>query len=185
MTRKTWLLAAVAAAVVAAPIALAEPGDGAAAPPAPAPGAAPAARHGGRFLRRHAMRAQRFLRLLDLSDAQRTQLADARTAAEPIRQDARTKVRAILEEARKGERTPDTRTKVREQVKAVLQAAATQVEPSAKRLLDSLTPEQRARLAERATKHGKTLDDAMLLRRFERLVLAPAGAGRHERRDAR
>jgi Spy/CpxP family protein refolding chaperone len=185
MTRKTWLLASVAAAVVAAPLALAAPGDGApAAPPAPgAPGAAPAARHERGMLRRGARRrAMRFLRLLDLSDAQKAQLSDARTAAEPVRKDAREKVRAILEEVRKGERTPETRAKVREQVKAVLQAAATQVEPSAKRLLDSLTPEQRARLSERAAKHGRTLDDAKLLRRFERLVLAP---GLHGRRDAR
>ena len=121
--------------------------------------------------RRGAMRAQRLLRLLDLSDAQKAQLADARTAAQPIREDARAKVRAILEEAKKGERTPETRAKVREQVKAVLEGAAKEVEPSAKRLLDSLTAEQRARLSDRAAKHGKTIDDAKLLKRFERLIL--------------
>jgi Spy/CpxP family protein refolding chaperone len=177
LTPKALLLASVAAAILSAPMALASPGD----PGENAPKQGRAARHEGRALRRMgARRAARFLRLLELSDAQKAQLSDARTAADPVRVDARAKVRAILEEAKKGERTPDTRAKVREQVKAVLAAARSQVEPSAKRMLDALTADQRAKLAERAAKHGKTLDDAKLLQRFERVILAPA-----RRRDAR
>jgi Spy/CpxP family protein refolding chaperone len=180
-TRKTILFASLAAAILAAPV-LSAP-SASAAPGDPVDGAAKpgAGLRGERRANRGARRAMRFLRRLELSEAQKAQLGEARTAAEPVRADARAKIRAILEAARTGPRDEAARTQVRAQVKAVREAAAAQVEPSARRLLESVTPEQRARLAERAAKHGKTLDDAKLLKRIERALLA----GRHARARAR
>ena len=77
--------------------------------------------------------------------------------------------------AEHGEYFPDGPENVEQPLDSLARRAA-----AAQRVRNSLTPDQRAKLAERASKHGKTLDDAKLLQRFERVILAPT-----RRRDAR
>ena len=162
------LAAALLGSLTLAPVALA----GAEAAPARGPHARQARHEGGRFAnRRH--RAMRLLRALDLTDAQKAALKDARTSAEPVRTDMRTKLRALFEQARAAGTAPEDRAKLREQAKAIVTAARASVEPQAQRILGSLTAEQKAKVAEIAAKHGRTADDARLLKGIERLLLMP------------
>ena len=170
---RTLLAIACVSAVALAPFALAAPGDGAG--------------HPGRHARqaRLARREHRFLKSLELTDAQKAQWKDARLAADPVREDLRTQIRAMREAFKAGEKTPEARAAFRAKRKATVDAALAAVAPSAARLVASLTPEQRAKLEARAKAHGKTLDDAKLTRRIERLLLArgrkhPGGGGCEE-----
>jgi hypothetical protein len=45
------------------------------------------------------------------------------------------------------------------------------VEPEARKVLEGLTPEQRARLEARAKAHGRTFDEARVRARLERALL--------------
>ena len=164
------LAATLLGSLALAPVALA--GDEA------APARGPHARHeGGRFAnRRH--RAMRLLRALDLTDAQKAALKDARTSAEPVRTDMHAKLRALFAQARGTGVSAEDRAKLREQAKAIVTAARASVEPQAQRILGSLTAEQKAKVAEIAAKHGKTAPagtnvDARLLKGIERLLLMP------------
>src|SRR5437867_12748772 len=65
-----------------------------------APSRGPHARHEGGRLANRRHRAMRLLRALDLTEAQRAALKDARAAAEPVRTDMRTKLRALFGQAR-------------------------------------------------------------------------------------
>lgn len=200
--------ASLLAAVVAAPLAFASPDGDTPAPAAPSPcppaGAAPAAdaardaagrgaaRRGddrGFRARRHARfearRAERLARMLGLTEAQRDDFRKAREAAAPVRTDLRAKIHALREEARKGERTEASRAATREAVKALVATAREQVAGDARRLLATITPEQRARLAEAAARRGKTLDDARLLRGIERMLLRPERGHRRAQADAK
>jgi Spy/CpxP family protein refolding chaperone len=192
---KRLVLAACAALLVVPALAVpanAAPGD------EPAPGRAPPpfARRDGpgglrgpgrgffRHLRERRRHAVRFLRSLELSDAQRTLLRESREATENVRVDVRARVRSILADAWKaGDRSPEARKAVREKVRAVIASARTAVEATAKKIFDSLTAEQRAKIEARAKAHGREVDDARLLRRIEGLLLMPRhGPGRAARR---
>jgi Spy/CpxP family protein refolding chaperone len=189
--KRLALLAAVSAlvAVPAAGPAFAAPAPDDAAPPAP-PAAGPRepgrrVPHGLRGLRgdrailraaRMRVRARRFVRSLDLSEAQRATFREAREATAAVRKDARTQVRTALAEARKaGDRSEPARAALREKVRAVRASALRAVEPQAKRVLDAITPEQRAKIEERAKACGRTVDEARLLRRVEQLLLRRRG----------
>jgi Spy/CpxP family protein refolding chaperone len=178
------LSASLVAAVVAAPlVASAAPREGRPGRARPAGDRA----EGGRGLRhrharRHARHGLRMLKSLDLTDAQKALLADARAGADPVRSDLRAKVRAILETPvtpTDGQDAAAARAARRAKVKEAVQAAVAQVEPSATKLVFALSPEQKAKLAEHAAKHGKTFDEAKLTKRVARFLLAP---GRHGRR---
>jgi len=160
---RTLLAVACVAAVALAPFAIAAPGDGAG--------------HPGRHARqaRLARREHKFLKSLELTDAQKAQWKDARLAADPVREDLRTQVGAMREAFKAGEKTPEARAAFRAKRKATVDAALAAVAPSAARLVASLTPEQRAKIDARAKAHGKTIDDARLTRRIERLLLMRGG----------
>jgi Spy/CpxP family protein refolding chaperone len=176
---------AVPAASVLSSVAFAAP-----VPDEPAPGSPPvtgerepAAKDGrGRRLRaghrarhravHHRMAARRFLRALDLSDAQKATIRESREASAKVREDARAATREMVGAARKGgDRSDAARTALREKVRAVRASARLAVEPQAKRILESLTTEQRAKIEERAKARGKTVDEAKLLERIEGLLL--------------
>jgi Spy/CpxP family protein refolding chaperone len=129
--------------------------------------------------RAHARRAMRLLRRLELTDAQREGIRDARKAATDVRKDLREKVRSLFQDARAKERTPESRAELREKVKAAIEEARGKVEPQAKAILDSLTSEQRAKLLEAAARRRGTATDADLVRGISRLLLAPRD--RHRR----
>jgi Spy/CpxP family protein refolding chaperone len=193
MNRIVWP-SSLLAALVAAPLAFASPdGEGTAPCPQAGPGAkAPAgdagafARMGGRMRGRFGMRrGARLARLLGLTDAQREDFLKTRQSFASVREDLRTKIRAVREEAKKGEATDATRAATHEKIKALVAAARDQVAPEARRLMGTLTPEQRARLDEIAARHGKTFDDARLLKLIERGLLRPRFGHRRAGPDAK
>jgi len=165
------------AALVAVPtVASASPGEGRGGRAARADGAAPHGPLARRFARaRH--RAGHVLRVLDLTAEQKASLKASREAAAPVREDLKAKVQAILAEARKGERTPETRKAARAQIQAAMASARASVEPSASRFVGSLTADQKATLVEKAKAHGKTFDEAKLVKRVEGVLVAPEGRG--------
>ena len=131
------------------------------------------ARRGPRA-RRHAR--ARFLRSLDLSDAQRATLREARAAGAKAGAAAREKARAIRKEARAAGVADDAaRASLRERLKAVRAEARAAVAPEAQKPVTSLTPEQRARLEARAKERGKTFDEARFRARVERALLRSGG----------
>ena len=173
MKRILLLAAAVAGAVAFSSVALAGPGDRA------------GGKRGGRaaaFLlhrhaRHHRMAALHVLRELNLTDAQKAAIQEARTATEAARNDLRQRVRAAIQECRSGDRTKESRQAARAKVKEAVTAAVAAVEPQAKRLLDSLTSEQRAVLLRAAAARGLPADDATLVKGISRLLLR--GGHRH------
>ena len=187
---------ALAAALAAAPLfALAGSNDGVGkagkhrhARPGMDAGGAVAERGLGRHAMRHERRSLRVLKALDLTDAQKALIADGRAAAEPIRQDLRTKIEALFQTATtpttptEGQNQADVRKARREKIHALIDAARTQVEPSAVKFVAALSPEQKAKLAERAQKHGKTFDEAKFTKRIAGMFLAPGHRGHRGQR---
>lgn len=174
----TYALALSLLAAAAAPVASAHPRDRA------GRGRAFAGREAGpraRLARKVAHRrhrAHQLLRALELTDAQKQALQEAREGAATVRTDLASKVRSILEQARTGERTPEARKAVREQVKAAIVSARTAVEPSAARFVASLSADQKAKLAEKAKARGKTFEEPKLVKAISGMLIAP---GRHGR----
>ena len=178
---------ALAAVLAAAPLAaLAGPSsDG-------RPAAGRAGRDGagraGHRMRHRAMRNARHtmkvLKSLDLTDAQKALLADGRAGAESVRADLRTKIKAVFETPVTGDKPEDLRAARRAKIKELMEAARTQVEPSAAKFVSALSPEQKAKLAEAAQKHGKTFDEAKFTKRVAGLFLAPKPehGRKHDRR---
>lgn len=79
-----------------------------------------------------------------------------------LRERARELVRAARQD---GEITPQERETLRTQLRALRDEARGDALPSARKLVQSLTPAQHERLAARAQARGKTLDDAKLAER--------------------
>jgi hypothetical protein len=170
------------AALIAVPaVAFAGPGEGPGRRPRAERDGAGRAGPGARRLARFRHRAHRVLRALDLTEEQKAALKASREAAAPVREDLKAKIQSIVAAARQGERTPEARKAAREQVKAAIAAARTAVEPSASRFVGSLSAEQKARLAEKAKAHGKTFEEAKLVKLVEGVLIAPKGH-RHGRR---
>lgn len=176
------LASALVAALAAAPIlALAGPNDGA---------AAGRHRHAGAG-RDHARRGLRVLKALELNDAQKAILADGRAAAEPVRADLRAKIKALFEAPKspttptEGQGNADERKARREKIRALIEAARAQVEPSAQKFVGALTVEQKSKLSELAQKHGKTFDEAKFTKRIAGMLLAPGRHGHHGRHGPR
>ncbi|MBI5364075.1 MAG: hypothetical protein HZA53_12905 [Planctomycetes bacterium] len=88
------------------------------------------------------------------------------------------RVRAAREEAHfrmqaeRARKNPDFHA-LREELRELRHATLEQIAPHARRLVDSLTPEQRQRLAEAAQRHGREFDPARLEQRLARLLAHP------------
>src|SRR5262249_38908359 len=99
---------------------------------------------------------RRFLRALHLSDAQKAVALEQARAADPIARSARVEAAKIRAGALRAH--PDDRAAAREEMRGRLkdlrQRTLEQIRPLAKRVLSTLTPEQRTKLADAAKKHG-------------------------------
>ena len=137
-----------------------------------------APRHGRMHQR---LAARRLLKDLNLTDAQKAGIKESREATEAPRADLRARVRAIVQEARSGERTKDSRKAAREKIRAAIEAAVGCVQPQAQKVLDSLTADQKAMIVRAVATHGRSTDDASLVKGLSRLFLRggrPHRAGR-------
>ncbi|MDZ4772889.1 MAG: Spy/CpxP family protein refolding chaperone [Planctomycetota bacterium] len=146
----------------------------------------------GRFERRAGFekraKLKKFVRELEITDAQRAQaLAAAQTIA-PIAQSARAEARTILENARKANPTGD-RQAIRESVRAAMQSvkerAQGQVLPIARNVFDTLTPEQKDKLRAAAERHGRTFDSERAAQRMGRMLASPRAVEFLEARTGR
>ncbi len=117
-----------------------------------------------------------FVHAMAFTDMQKAQALQAARTVEPIAEAARKDAKQIVQAARaanpSGSRD-DIRAAVKDQVKAVRERAATQILPSGRALLASLTSEQRAQITERLAKHGKTFDEDRVARRLGFLLSRP------------
>jgi Spy/CpxP family protein refolding chaperone len=141
-----------------------------------------AGRHaGGRIGRRTEL--HRFLRTLKMTDAQRSVALDQARAADPIARSARAEAAKIRAEALRAH--PDDRAAARAEMKGKLkdlrERTLADLKPLAQRVLSTLTPEQRTKLADAAKKRGRTLDEARLEKMTSWLLTRPRLAHRLEK----
>ncbi len=141
-----------------------------------------AGRHvGGRIGRRAELR--RFLRTLKMTEAQRAVARDEARAADPIARSARTeaaKIRAEALRAHPGDRAAAGQ-EMKSKMKDLRERTLTELRPLAQRVLSTLTPEQRTKLADAAKKRGRTLDERRLERITSWLLTRPKLAHRTAR----
>jgi hypothetical protein len=187
MKRTALLLSFVVVGAVGAPAALASPDD------APGDGRrgrrearaergdGSPARAGRRARLRH--RRARLRRLAArLTPAQRETLLEARKAALAIRREAFASLRGgedARREAGADGPTKDEREARRAKREEARAAAIEKTLPHARKVLDSLDSEQRARLLRAASRRGlEATDDALARRLAKRLLTKPGGARR-------
>ena len=168
-----------------------------------------AGRHGGRHAGRHGERraelrerfrqgvtqrrrkAADFLASLQSTDEQRRVVLEQAKAAAPIVRAAREEARGLIAKAWAAATKDGTidrkaaREAVKEQLKALRERTRAQVEPMAKQVVATLTPEQRATIQAHAAKHGRTVDDAKLAKFAAHLITRPMTAAYLEARLAR
>jgi hypothetical protein len=131
---------------------------------------------------------RRFLDTLQVTDAQRAVALEEARAAEPIAREARREASRIRFEARRGPHTRDgraAREEIRGRMKDLHDRTLVQLEPLARRVLSTLTPEQRTKLTDAAAKRGKSLDEARLVKITSWLLTRPMTASRLEARRSR
>jgi hypothetical protein len=137
---------------------------------------------GGRLGRRTEL--HRFLRTLKMTDAQRSVALDQARAADPIARSARTEAAKIRADALRAH--PEDRAAARAEMKGKMkdlrERTLTELRPLAQRVLSTLTPEQRTKLADAAKKHGRTLDEARLEKITSWMLTRPKLAHRLEKR---
>lgn len=114
-------------------------------------------------------------------------LTEARQAA-PIATEMREKAKQIVRDARaqrkegsKDEgksRGLDTRT----QLRSLHQDAMHRIEPMARQLAQSLTPEQHQKLVDAAQRHGRTFDDQRLVEHLSKWLARPGRVSRLQER---
>ena len=171
MTKSKWVLAGVIAVAVFA---------GAAAPSALAGGGRRAGKRAAKaaeVVRQKRRSVAEIVASLGITDEQRALvLAKAREAA-PIVAGARDEVRRAVARAwasaGSGADRKAVRTSVKAEIQAIRERARGQIEPLAREVVTSLTPEQRRKLEEAVSRRGKTLDDAKLTRFAARLISRP------------
>lgn len=190
MTKRTWTVAFLTAAIAAGAGAAAFAGDDGTHP------------HAGRFGGRRAAMRDRFresmrkerrdlLASLDITDQQRQTALEKARAAAPIVSSAKEEARRIVAQAwAAAAKDPNAdrkalRDSVRTQLRALREKTRGQVEPLAKDVVASLTPEQRAQLDAAAAKHGRTVDDDRLVRRVARMLSRPMTVPYLEARTAK
>jgi Spy/CpxP family protein refolding chaperone len=136
-------------------------------------------------------RANRLIRSLDATDAQRALVLEKARAAAPIVAGARDEARRIVARAwvaageKAGTDRKSIRAGVREEMKALRERTRAQVEPLARDVAASLTAEQRAKIEAAFAKKGRTLDDAKLTRIAARLISRPMTVAYLEARAAK
>jgi len=119
-----------------------------------------------------------FLASLQLTDTQRQVMLDKARAAAPIVEGSKAEARKLVAAAwaKAGDANVDKKA-IRADVKTQLQALRAktwpQIEPLAKDVVASLTPEQRQKIDAAAGKRGKTVDDAKLTQLMGRLISRP------------
>ena len=131
----------------------------------------------GRHARMRAGKARlRMFESLDFTADQRHLMIERARAIGPIVESAKAEARRMIADALVQARTGDReaiRAQVKENVKALRQGTAEKIAPLARDVVQSLTAEQRSKIAEFAAKRGRTVDDDMLVRRFSRALAKP------------
>ena len=129
-----------------------------------------------------------FVRSLEITNEQRVRALQAARAVQPAVESARAQALKIIAEARAANPNGD-RAAIRETVRAKIQAlreqARAEVEPSARALVATLTPEQRQKLAAFAKTRGVTFDENRFTARLGRMLARPRAAMFLERRQGR
>lgn len=124
-------------------------------------------------------RARRFVRELDLTDAQRALARQEAQALAPAAKAAREEARGILDAARERRRGGDregAREQAREQLKGLRERTRAEFTPHGRALIQSLTPEQRARIEARLAERGRTFDAERASERVGRWLAHRAAA---------
>jgi Spy/CpxP family protein refolding chaperone len=178
VTSRTWTAVIVAAALAAGAAATGFAGEDG---PRPRAGRAAGVRGARRDRFRRAMRQERrdLLTSLGVTDEQRRTVLEKARAAAPIVAADRDEARRIVAQAWTAAAKDSAadrralRDSVRGQLKALREKTRGQVEPLAKEVVASLTPEQRAKLDAAAARHGRTVDEARLVRRAARMISRP------------
>ncbi|MCY2961523.1 MAG: hypothetical protein NTY35_15275 [Planctomycetota bacterium] len=130
-----------------------------------------AGRHGGRFAQ-----ARKFVRELELTDAQRDLARQEAQLVGPAARAAREEARAIVQAARaraQGGDREGARAEAREQLKLLRERTRAEFTPHGRALIQSLTPEQRARIDARLAERGKTFDVDKASERVGRWLARP------------
>ena len=135
----------------------------------------------GRMKQRRAD-APKFLDSLNVTDEQRRLVLDKARAAAPIVSASRDEARRIIAKAwAAAAKDPASDRKaarelVKGELKALREKTRTQIEPFAKDVVASLTPEQRKSFEEAAVQRGRTIDDAKLTKIATRMIARPMTA---------
>lgn len=124
----------------------------------------------------------RLLESLEATDAQRAVALEAARAAEPIARAARSEAARIRVEvlAKHPDDRKAARSEMKERVVELRQKTLAELAPHAGRVLATLTPEQRQKLADAATSRGRTLDEERLVKITSFLLTRPATVPRLE-----
>ncbi len=151
----------------------------------------PALRHGRRDRASRAERVERvrqgreFLRGLEITDAQRALALEQARAIAPRARELRREALRIREDTREGVRTGDRdaiRAETRGRIRELRERARVELAPHGRALVDSLTPEQRAKIEARLAERGRTFDAQRASERAGRWLARPRV---HERLEAR
>src|SRR5262245_24873469 len=103
----------------------------------------------------------------DLTPAQRSAVRAEVKRAVPQLQELRARARQLIREARaQGRMTPESRQALRDSLRSLRDEARRDLLPSARTILASLTPEQRARIEAAAKARGLSLTEAQLEERM-------------------
>ena len=129
-----------------------------------------------------------FLRGLEITDAQRQLALEEARAIAPRARELRREAMRIRQEAREGVRTGDReaiRAQTRERLRALRERARAELAPHGRALVDSLTPEQRAKIEARLAERGRTFDAQRASERAARWLARPRVHDRLEARSRR
>lgn len=132
-------------------------------------------RHRGHRRHRRPHPAQ-FLRQLQLTDAQKAAALQTARDLAPVARSTREQVRQIMADARAAHPNADRATireAARPQLEALRERAAAQLTERGRPLVQSLTPEQRARIEARLAEHGRTFDADRAARRVAFVLSRP------------
>lgn len=132
--------------------------------------------HRGESRRARVANARRFLREMRFSDAQRALARDEAAAIAQKVRAGRSELRAIRDAARARARGGDAegaRKEARAQRAALRERLGRELAPHGRIFLQSLTPEQRARIEERLAARGKTFDVDRASERVGRWLARP------------
>jgi hypothetical protein len=174
MKNGRWTAVAVAAALAVGMAGFAYAGEGR------GEGKRDAWRHRVReALRERRGKAFEFLASMQFTDAQRQVMLDKARAAAPIAEASRAEARRITAAAW-AKATTDAaadraalRAEKQSRIKALRARTWPQVEPLAKDVLASFTPEQRQKIADAAAKRGRPIDDARLTKLIGFMLTRP------------